>query len=215
MPAHTRVQAKHRRTTEDDARQMILEDSINAFQSNHLPLASSGTEHLDRPRSRCMRRLWLDNSRQCSRLTCNARGPCNDLASMGGCRRVRRGWRQLRSTGPSSRWRGETPLWGIGEWLTWRSNFVLEVSYFAAAHIHPQGQTCTMHSISWLSLTVNSLLNWHQDEYNHKSTPVHPFLTSHRFSWFTPLITVVRANLCVKLHLFERWNLKAWTLILW
>ena len=35
-------------------------------------------------------------------------------------------------------------------------------------------------------LTVNNLLNWHQDEYNHKSTLVHPFLASHGFSWFTP-----------------------------
>ena len=210
MPAHTRVQAKHRRTTEDDIRGFHKHLSIQPFTIRFFGHGTFGWTAIQVHEKIVTRQLqtMFQIDLQCKR----SLQICNDLAPMSGCRRVRRGWRRLRSTGSSSRWRGGIALWGISEWLTW---FVLQVSYFAAAHIHPQGQTCTMHSISWSSLTVNNLLNWHQDECNHKFTLVHPFLASHGFSWLTPPDHGDTRELVCKLHQFERWNLKAWTLILW
>ena len=207
MPAHTRVQAKHRRTTEDDIRGFHKHLSIQPFAIRffgHGTFRWTAIQVHEKIVTRQLQTMFQIDL-QCER----SLQICNDLAPMSGYRRVRRGWRRLRSTGSSNRWRGEIALWGISEWLTW---FVLQVSYFAAAHIHPQGQTCTMHLILSL-LTIYSIgirtstttnLHWYT-----LSWPLTDFLGSH------PLITVIRANSCVKLHQFERWNLKAWTLILW
>ena len=111
MPARTRVRAMHRRTTEGDARQTTAVDSICIFQSNHSPLVSLGMECLDELRPKYMKRLWQDNSTQCSRSSDNVWGRCNDWCPMSDYRWLGWSWHRSRPE-PSSRQREELTLWG-------------------------------------------------------------------------------------------------------